>query len=103
MVATRNVVLQATLTNKSDGTPIAGKTYSFQHKLSSDTNFTPDGTAVTDPNGIASVPISALPLQTSLDFGASFAGDAGNDPSSGSITGFQLKAGTATALVAIPQ
>jgi len=97
----RQVQLVATLKDNS-GNPISGKTIDFQHKLSTDTTWTDDGTATTDASGIATITIT-LAVPNTYDFQASFAGDTQYDASSATVTGYTIKSKTVLSLTVQPQ
>jgi len=100
-LGSRQVQLVATLKDNS-GNPISGKTIDFQHKLSADKEWTDDGTAVTDANGVATTTIT-LTVPNTYDFQASFAGDDQYDASSATILGYTIKSKTVLSLTVQPQ
>jgi hypothetical protein len=69
----RQVKLEAKLKDFT-GNPLPGKPISFSHKLSSDSDWTDDGTATTDDMGVASVVIT-VNTPDMYDFQAVFTGD----------------------------
>ena len=71
-VAERNVKLLATLT--AEGSPLSGKTIHYYHRVSGATEWTYDGTSVTDSEGKATK-ILTLDVPQTYDFKAEFQGD----------------------------
>jgi len=68
----RNVKLLATLT--AEGSPLSGKTIHYYHRVSGATEWTYDGTSVTDSEGKATK-ILTLDVPQTYDFKAEFQGD----------------------------
>jgi hypothetical protein len=97
---TRNVQLNATLV--SDSTPLADKTITFMHKLSSETQWITDGTANTNSSGVATFTVS-LEVPNTYDFRAEFAGDEDYEPSYAEVDNYRVKAKTTLTLVVTPQ
>jgi hypothetical protein len=97
----RQVQLVATLKDSSNN-PLSGKTIDFQHKLSSSSTWTDDGTENTDTTGTATKTIT-LTTPNTYDFQASFNGDEQYEASSASITNYTVKDKTTLTLTVQPQ
>jgi len=97
----RQVQLIAVLKDSS-GNPLSGKAIDFQHKLSTATTWTDDGTANTDSTGTATMTI-ALAVPNTYDFQVSFAGDSQYEASSASVTNYTVKDKTTLTLTVQPQ
>jgi len=97
----RQVQLVAKLTD-SAGNPLSGKAIDFQHKLSTATTWTDDGTVNTDSTGTATK-IITLDVPNTYDFQASFAGDSQYEASSASVTNYTVKDKTSLTLQVQPQ
>jgi hypothetical protein len=69
----RNVKLEALLTDRS-GNPVAGRTITFKHKLSSEASWVTDGSRSTGSDGKASLTIT-VDTPNYYDFRADFAGN----------------------------
>jgi len=91
-MATRLVEVYAVLATNS--TPLGNKTLSLKHRVTGQTEWTDDGTQVTDAtNGDASWELN-LDVPQSYDFWVQFAGDNDYEASEKILTNYRIKATT---------
>jgi hypothetical protein len=88
----RNVKLEAVLTDRN-GSPVAGRTITFKHKLSSEASWVTDGSGSTGSDGKASLTIT-VDTPNYYDFRAEFAGNGTYDASYDVETGMYIPAPT---------
>jgi hypothetical protein len=86
----RNVKLEALLTDRS-GNPVAGRTITFKHKLSSEASWVTDGSRSTGSDGKASLTIT-VDTPNYYDFRADFAGNGAYGASYDVETGMYIPA-----------